>query len=248
MSQDNDNTGTATVKPPDCHIVAIIGARGGSKGLPRKNILHLAGKPLIAWAIEAARHCSVIDRVIVSTDDDEIAGIAAACGAEVPFRRPAELSGDNVPNINFLQHAVDWLESQDNYRVDIVVYLQVTDVFRKKYMLDETIGRLLADPDLDTVFVAHPLHKNFWRKVAGGYRRMAPLEDTVRQEKEPVFREDAGLACASRAGVIKSGRRIGDRVDIVSDPDFCSSIDIHDEFDLWLAEKIITEGRRTIND
>lgn len=248
MSRNAPSNNAEPVKPSDCHIVAIIGARGGSKSLVKKNIRQLAGKPLLAWTIEAARNCSLIDRVIVSTDDDEIAGIAGACGAEVPFRRPAELAGDDVPSISFLQHAVEWLESKDNYRVDIVVYLQVTDVFRKRYMLEETIGRLLANPSLDTVFVGYPTHKNFWKKDAGGYRRMDELEDKVRQLKEPVFREDTGLACASRVNVIKSGRRIGDRVDIVPNPDFCSSIDIHDEFNLWLAEKIVTEGRRTIND
>jgi len=236
------------VKSSDCHIVAIIGARGGSKSLAKKNIRQLAGKPLLTWTVEAARNCSLIDRVVVSTDDDEIAEIATASGAEVPFRRPPELSGDNVPSISFLQHAVDWLESQNNYRIDIVVYLQVTDVFRKKYMLEETIGRLLADPGLDSVFVGYPTHKNFWKKDAVGYRRIDEPEDKVRQLKEPVFREDLGLACASRIDVIKRGRRIGDCVDIVSNPDFCSSIDIHDEFDLWLAEKMVTEGRRTIND
>ena len=248
MSSNAISNRVEPVKPSDCHIVAIIGARGGSKSLVKKNIRQLAGKPLIVWTVEAARNCSLIDRVIVSTDDDDIAGIAGACGAEVPFRRPPELSGHDVPSIDYLKHAIEWLESQNNYRVDIVVYLQVTDVFRKKYMLEETVGRLLADPHLDTVFVGYPTHKNFWKKDARGYRRMDELKDRVRQLKEPVFREDIGLACASRVNVIKSGRRIGDRVDIVPNPDFCSSIDIHDEFDLWLAEKIVTEGRRTIND
>lgn len=235
-------------KPANCHIVAIIGARGGSKSLPRKNIRQLARKPLIYWTIEAAKNCELIDRVVVSTDDDEIAEVAASCGAEVPFRRPAEISGDDAPGISYLQHAVEWLETKDDYRVDIVVYLQVTDVFRKKYMLEETIGRLLANPELDTVFVGHPTHKNFWGKALEGYRRITTGEEKVRQIKEPVYREDIGLACATRVDVIKSGRRIGKRVDIVEAPDFSSAIDIHDEFDLWLAEKIITEGKRTLND
>jgi len=248
MSHSAANKKTEPVKPSDCHIVAIIGARGGSRALPKKNIRQLAGRPLIAWTIEAARNCSLVDRVLVSTDDEGIAEIARACGAEVPFLRPPELAGDDVPSIDYLQHAVEWLESRDNYRVDIVLHLQVTDVFRKKYMLEESVTRLLVDPSLDSVFVGYPTHKNFWRKEGERYRRLAELEDKPRQSKEPVFREDTGLACASRVHVIKSGRRIGDHVDIVPNPDFCSSIDIHDEFDLWLAEKIVTEGRRTIND
>lgn len=248
MSHSGADKKAELVKPPDCHVVAIIGARGGSKSLPKKNIRQLAGKPLLVWTIEAARNCSLVDRVLVSTDDGEIAEIARACGAEVPFQRPPELAGDDIPSIDYLQHAVEWLESQDNYRVDIVLYLQVTDVFRKKYMLEEVVTRLLLDPTLDAVFVGYPTHKNFWKKEGGQYRRLAESEDKPRQLKEPVFREDAGLACATRVHVIKGGRRIGDCVDIVPNPDFCSSIDIHDEFDLWLAEKIVTEGKRTIND
>ncbi|MFC2043812.1 acylneuraminate cytidylyltransferase family protein [Chloroflexota bacterium] len=236
------------IKPPDCHIVAIIGARGGSKGLPKKNIRLLSGKPLIAWTIEAAKNCELVDRVLVSTDDDEIAKVARKYGAEVPFKRPSELAGDDVPSISYLQHAVEWLESQDNYRVDIVLYLQVTDVFRKKYLVEKVISRLLKDPRLDSVFVGYLTHKNFWKRKDGRYQRLTLPEEKVRQQKEAVFREDIGLACASRVHVIKGGRRIGDCVDIVPNPDFCTSIDIHNEFDLWLAERILSEGQATIND
>ncbi len=248
MKSDASSRKASMVKPPDCHVVAIIGARSGSKGLPKKNIRVLSGKPLIAWTIEAAKNCPLVDRVLVSTDDDEIAEVAREYGAEVPFRRPAELAGDDVPSIGYLQHAVEWLESQDNYRVDVVLYLQVTDVFRKKYLVEEVITRLLKDQSLDSVFVGYPTHKNFWKREGGRYQRLTLPEEKVRQQKEAVFREDIGLACASRVHVIKGGRRIGDHVDIVPNPDFCSSIDIHDEFDLWLAEKIVSEGRAAIND
>ena len=248
MSAAMPNKGSRVVKPDDCHVVAIIGARGGSKSLVNKNVRLLAGKPLITWTIEAAKNCRLIDRVLVSTEDDEIAAVALTAGAEVPFRRPAHLAADDALSVDYLMHAVDWLESTDKYRVDIVVYLQATDVFRKKYMLEETLARLIANPELDSVFVGYPTHKNFWKREPGGYRRLSAAEDKPRQTKEPLFREDIGLACASRAAVIKSGRRIGDRVDIVPNDDFCASIDIHEEFDLWLAEQIIAAGRRAIND
>jgi CMP-N,N'-diacetyllegionaminic acid synthase len=238
---------SSQIKPPDCHVVAIIGARGGSKGLPNKNIKPLAGKPLLAWTIEAAKHCTLVDRVIVSTDDDEIARVAKAYNAEVPFKRPAEFAGDNAPSIDYLQHAVAWLETHDKYKVDIVLYLQVTDVFRRPYMMDEVITRLLKNPGLDSVFVGYTTHKNFWKKDGDYYRRLNPAEEKPRQVKEPIYREDIGLACASRVQVIKEGKRIGNNVDIVPNSDFCSSIDIHDEFDLWLAEKIVNEKKRVIN-
>ena len=231
------------------HVVAIIAARGGSKGLPGKNIRPLAGKPLIAYSVEAAKASPYVDRVIVTTDSPEIAEVARKFGAEVPFMRPAELAQDLTPTEPVLAHAVEWLEREEGYRVDIVVFLQPTDIFRKRLMIDETVKRLLEDPTLESAFVAYKTHKNFWRKKDGEYVRMAPdLAYGPRQKKEPVYREDTGLACATRASLIKAGKRLGDRVDIVVNDDDASSIDIHTEFDFWLADRVLSEGWRTVND
>lgn len=231
------------------NIVAIIPARGGSKGLPGKHLKPLLGKPLIAHTIAAAKQCSLIDRVIVTTDDEKIAEVAKSFGAEVPFIRDAELAGDYVPIEPVLKHAVEWLDNSENYKTDIVVYLQSTDVFRKKRMIEEVITRLLERDDLDSAFVAYTTHKNFWRKIDGKYVRLAPdINYGPRQKKEPLYREDTGLACATRASVVKEGKRLGANVDIIPNDDDASSVDIHEEFDLWLAEKILSEGRRTIND
>ena len=231
------------------HVVAIIAARGGSKGLPGKNIRPLAGKPLIAYSVEAAKASPYVDRVIVTTDSPEIAEVARKFGAEVPFMRPAELAQDLTPTEPVLAHAVEWLEREEGYRVDIVVFLQPTDIFRKRTMIDETVKRLLDDPTLESAFVAYKTHKNFWRKKDGQWVRMAPdLAYGPRQKKEPVYREDTGLACATRASLIKAGKRLGDRVEIIANDDDASSIDIHTEFDFWLADKVLSEGRRTVND
>jgi CMP-N,N'-diacetyllegionaminic acid synthase len=231
------------------NVVAVIAARGGSKGLPGKNIRPLAGKPLIAYSVEAAKASPYVDRVIVTTDSPEIAEVARKFGAEVPFMRPAELAQDLTPTEPVLAHAVEWLEREEGYRVDIVVFLQPTDIFRKRTMIDETVKRLLDDPTLESAFVAYKTHKNFWRKKDGQWVRMAPdLAYGPRQKKEPVFREDTGLACATRASLIKAGKRLGDRVDIIENDDDASSIDIHTEFDFWLADRVLSEGRRTVND
>jgi CMP-N-acetylneuraminic acid synthetase len=231
------------------HVVAIIAARGGSKGLPGKNVRPLAGKPLIAYSVEAAKASPYVDRVIVTTDSPEIAEVARKFGAEVPFMRPAELAQDLTPTEPVLAHAVEWLEREEGYRVDIVVFLQPTDIFRKRTMIDETVKRLLDDPTLESAFVAYKTHKNFWRKKDGKFVRMAPdLAYGPRQNKEPVYREDTGLACATRASLIKAGKRLGERVDIIENDDDASSIDIHTEFDFWLADKVLSEGRRTVND
>lgn len=231
------------------HVVAIIPARGGSKGLPGKHLRPLAGKPLIAYTIEAAKGCPLVHRVIVSTDDPAIAEVARRWGAEAPFLRPAELAQDLTPTEPVLAHALEWLESNEGYRVDIVVFLQPTDIFRKRAMVERVIRALLDDPAVDSAFVAHPTHKHFWRQSGAGYARLAAdLAYGPRQTREPLYREDTGLVCATRAAVIKQGRRLGDRVVIVANPDEASGIDIHTEFDFWLAERVLAEGKRTIND
>jgi len=231
------------------HVVAIIPARGGSKGLPRKNVRLLAGRPLIAYSIEAAKASPYIDRIIVSTDDPEIAEVARLYGAEVPFLRPAELAEDLTPTEPVLAHAVEWLERVEEYRVDVVVFLQPTDIFRKRYMIDEAVRRLQANPALDSVFVGYPTHKNFWRQAGDRFVRLAPdIAYGPRQTREHLYREDTGLACATRAHLVRQGKRVGERVDIVPNDDETSFIDIHSEFDFWLAEKIMTEWGKTVND
>jgi len=140
----------------DPNVVAIIPARGGSKGLPRKNVRLLAGKPLIAYTIEVAKQCALIHRVIVSTDDAEIAQVARQFGAEVPFIRPAELAADYASTESVLKHAVEWLEENEGYPVDIMVFLQPTDIFRKRSMLETVVKNLLADKSIDSSFVVYP--------------------------------------------------------------------------------------------
>src|SRR5512138_4044098 len=106
--------------------LALIPARGGSKGIPRKNIRNFAGYPLIAWSIAAAKQSSCVRRVIVSTDDPEIAAVAREHGAETPFLRPAELAQDNTTDLPVFEHALAWLEEKEAYRPDIVIQLRPT--------------------------------------------------------------------------------------------------------------------------
>lgn len=122
--------------------LAVITARGGSKGLPGKNIKVLLGKPLIAWTIEKALESKCIDRVVVSTDSDEIASVARKYGAEVPFMRPVELSGDNIGSFDVVAHAIEYLaKNGDEY--DYVVLLEPTSPMRKKGDLDNAITALI---------------------------------------------------------------------------------------------------------
>ena len=117
-------------------VIGLITARGGSKDIPRKNVKLLAGKPLIAWSIEAALRSRGLSRLIVSTDDEEIAEVSAKWGAEVPFIRPAELATDDSPHIEAVKHAIDWLLENENAYPDYIMTLQPTSPLRSSSDID----------------------------------------------------------------------------------------------------------------
>jgi CMP-N-acetylneuraminic acid synthetase len=137
------------MKKPE--ILAIIPARGGSKGIPRKNIRNFAGYPLIAWSIAAAQQSEFVTRILVSTDDDEIATIARSCGAETPFLRPAEIAQDMTTDLPVFVHALHWLEEHENYHPVVVVQLRPTSPIRPRDCVDGAIRTLLAHPEADCV-------------------------------------------------------------------------------------------------
>jgi CMP-N,N'-diacetyllegionaminic acid synthase len=131
-------------------VLALIPARGGSKGIPRKNLLMLAGKPLIQYSIEQALASARITRTIVSTDDDEIAKVARNAGAEVPFMRPAEHAQDRSTDLDVFRHALTTLGSS-GYHCDCVVHLRPTGPVRRVSLIDQAIDQLLSHPDADSL-------------------------------------------------------------------------------------------------
>ena len=133
------------------NIVAIIPARGGSKGIPRKNLVNIAGKPLVAHSITHALESTLINRVIVSTDDEEIANVSKKYGAEVPILRPSELAQDHVLDLPVFEHILQYLKDTENYETDIVVHLRPTAPYRKVQWIDEAIELLLQNKEADSV-------------------------------------------------------------------------------------------------
>lgn len=131
-------------------VLAVIPARGGSKGLPGKNIRPLAGQPLIAYSIAAGLQSNLVTRVICSTDSDKIAAVAREYGAEVPFMRPVELAQDHSRDIEFFHHTLQEL-GKEGYRPDIIVQLRPTDPIRARDLVDRGVQMLLDNPDADSV-------------------------------------------------------------------------------------------------
>lgn len=157
-------------------VVAIIPARGGSKGIPRKNIKLFAGAPLIAYSIAAGLQAETVDRVIVSTDDEEIAAVARAWGAETPFMRPAEFAQDQTTDLPVFEHALSWLAEHEGYTPEIVVQLRPTSPVRPPACVDDAVRLLLAHPEADSVRGVVPSGQNpfkMWTFGAGG--SMHPL-------------------------------------------------------------------------
>jgi CMP-N,N'-diacetyllegionaminic acid synthase len=224
------------------NVITFIGARGGSKGLPRKNLRLLGGQPLIAHVINDARQAKLVDRVCVFTDDPEIADVAVQFGAEVPFLLPEEMCTDDQKIEVVAKYAIERLERDDAYATEIVVYLQSTDFFRKPEWIDWCVGQLLADPALETAFTVQPTHKNYWHKDDGVPTRFRAADGQYgsRQTRRLAnYREDTGMACATRAEVIKRGQRVGRTVKMLEYDSFWW--DIHTEFDLWLVEQVMTQ-------
>ncbi len=222
--------------------ICIIPARGGSKGLPGKNLKTFNKKPLIAWPIIAGKSCSKIDEVIVTTDSQEIAEVAMNYGAKIPSFRPNNLATDNATTEDTLKHALLEYETKMMNKFDICVFLTCTDIFREVEWLYSAIEILEKNETIESVFSASPTHKNYWQfdnenKLSRVLKSMRVYSS--RQEKSAIYREDTGLACASRASLWRKGRRIGDNVEILVNNNFETSIDIHDEFDFYMAEKAL---------
>ncbi len=221
-------------------VICIILARGGSKGLKKKNLRKLRGYPLISYPIMHAKKSGVIGTILVSTDDKDIAKIAKKYGAEVPFLRPKKLAKDLSTTEEGLKHALISYEKIKKKKFSIGVFITATDIFRKVNWITFAVKKLKSNQNLESVFSGYKTHKNFWEKnLDGNWQRLRGWMKNYssRQIRRYIVREDTGLACASRAKLWRKGRRIGNKVFIMENSDSFTSIDIHDNEDLLLAEE-----------
>jgi N-acylneuraminate cytidylyltransferase len=161
-------------------VMALIPARGGSKSVPRKNLLPVAGKPLIAYSILHAQACPSITRIVVSTDDDEIAEVARRYGAEVPFKRPAAAASDTATDLQVFQHALAWFKERD-YVPELVVHLRPTGPVRQVELIERAVQLMLESPEADSlrsVGTAEQTPYKMWR-IEGA--RLRPLLELAGQ-------------------------------------------------------------------
>ena len=234
--------------------LGIIPARGESKGIPRKNIKPLGGRPLIFYTIKAALK-SKLSRVIVSTDDREIAKIAKNYNAEVPFLRPKKLANDKATAISVVMHALNYLEKEENYYPNIIAYLQPTSPFRTSKHINLAL-KLLLKSDCDSVIgvckVEH--HPYFMYKK----NKEGKLEEIIKIKNKPERRQDLPIFYRINDALTITRREYftkGSENSFVFNPrnmkglmmDKVSSIDINDEFDFKLAEFIISSGLFKLN-
>ncbi len=182
--------------------LAVIPARGGSKGIPRKNIKLLCGKPLVAWTIEAAQAARRVDRVVISTDDDEIASVSRRYGAEVVMR-PPEISGDLASSESALLHVLQALEQADGYHPPTLAFLQCTAPLTLPQDIDGTL-RLVMDEGYDSAVTMTPFHFYIWRETAAGGMEGVNHEASrrlMRQQRQPEYLEVGAVYAMRTAGL-----------------------------------------------
>ena len=214
-------------------VLAIITARGGSKGLPRKNVLPLAGRPLIGWSITAALGSAAVGRVVVSTDDPEIAEVARAEGADVPFLRPADLSSDTASSLDVLRHALAECPGLDHF-----VLLQPTSPLRRAADIDAAWQLLQKTGGASCVSVCETFESPWHMYLQDGDGRLSrllpePPKGLRRQDLPVAYRLNGAIYLARRDWFLTNGHLIdADTVALVMPPDRSVDIDTRADFDL----------------
>ncbi|MBU1255442.1 acylneuraminate cytidylyltransferase family protein [Patescibacteria group bacterium] len=225
-------------------VLAIIPARGGSKGIPNKNLKKIDGKPLIYYPIALAKSIKQIDRVIVSTEDKKIANIAKNLGAEIPFMRPKRLALNNTPTMPVLNYCLKRLEKLDNFIPDIIILLYATGPLISKKTLEMALSKFIRGNYLSLVPVVED-HGHYWKKAEIDYIKMFyPKERKNRQQTENLLKETGGFYLFSNK-VVKKFSLYGQRVGYYIVPKI-EDIDIDDLIDFNIAKLKLKLNKKII--
>lgn len=225
-------------------ILAIIPARGGSKGIPHKNIISLAGKPLLIHSVDAALKAKRVTRVVVSTDDPEIAAVAKKGGADV-VERPPEISGDSASSELALLHTLSALKDKDGYEPDLVVFLQCTSPLTTSDDIDKTVEKLIT-AGADTALAVAPFHYFLWSENAEGEAQGINHDKSkrvMRQENKSQYIEAGAVYVMDTIGFKKHQHRFfGKTVMYTMDEERCFEID--EPVDLIIAENMLLASKK----
>lgn len=225
-------------------VLGVVAARGGSKGLPGKNLLPLAGKPLVVHTVEAALACAALDRTVLSSEDPEILAAGRRAGCPTPFVRPAELAGDRSSTVDVALHAVDWLAGHEGFAADVVVLLPATAPLRRAEHIAGAVELLRADGAAEAVVaVTEPDYSPYWMLANdnGRLRWLFPEGARVdhRQDLPRAYRPN-GSIYAVRVPVLRTQRTFypGATAPYVMERN--ASVNIDSELDFLLAERLLT--------
>lgn len=226
-------------------ILGLIPARGGSKGLVGKNIIDIAGKPLIAWTIECAQDSQYLDNLIVSTDDNEIARVCRMCNAQVPFLRPSLLASDTATSVDVVIHAVDWLKD-NGLEYDYICLLEPTSPLREPHDIDDAIQQLIDKPDAEAIVgialleSAHPEFNVVMndQRFISKYETGQNIKSFRRQDLVPVYFFEGTIYISKISSLRKKLGFYHDKTMGYVVPRY-KSIEIDDRYDLIMAEALL---------
>lgn len=226
-------------------IMGLITARGGSKGIPRKNVIPLMGRPLISYTIKTALDSGVLDRLIVSTDDDEIAEVSRTWGAETPFMRPASLSGDLDPSYPVVVHALEWMAEHEGYRPDYVLLMQATSPLRTTEDLLRSVEIANANDADAVISVYQPKQHPLWMFELTDDGRFADFDPasrelTRRQSLKPLYMLSGSIYLVKRDVIMRQDNFYTDRTFALVVPRERST-DIDTMLDVRIVELTMTD-------
>lgn len=219
-------------------ILCIIPAKGRSTRIPGKNLKDLAGKPMLAYILETAKQAKGVDRVIVSTDSEEVKKVAESYGADVPFIRPDALTADDVTTREVLQHTIDWLEEHEGAVPDYILLLYPTSPLLKRERVEQAI-EIALKRDSDSVISGELDKGHYWIEVEGGWERLYPQKQVNSQYQIPLFVENGAIYLTKTAFMRR--QYVADKADVVvMEPG--ENIDVDYPEDFAKVEEILRKG------
>lgn len=224
-------------------VLVVIPAKARSTRIPGKNLKDLCGKPMMAYIIETAKGAKGVDRVVVTTESEEIKKVAQQYGAEVPFLRPPELTSDTATSQEVLVHALNALKAQEGYEPEYVLLLYPTSPLLSRERVEQAIA-LAIERNADSVVSGHYDKGHYWTEDSGAWKRLYPIQLVNSQYQQPLFKEN-GAIYLTRTSILREQKQLlADRAHVLlMEPD--ENVDVDYPEDFTRVEKVLREKKRT---